>query len=94
MTLIRNKVGNPKFRNGELGMLARDFLIGVINNGMITERDVVKLSPRYTRTAVLNQYHRLVAMGFNIKRRAISLPRRHQIKFRRGVIPSEVVYYI
>jgi hypothetical protein len=92
MTQKTKKV--PIYRNGELGRLSRDMLMGIINGGVITEGDLVRMSPNYTRTSVLNQYHRLVAMGFQIRRRIITLPRRYRIKFGRGVIPTEVIYYV
>ena len=89
---MKNPVGNPKFRQGEIGLLAREFLILLINNHVVTDTELTKLG--HKKTAILNQYKRLVVMGFNIKRRIISLNRRYKLKFERGVIPNEAVYYL
>lgn len=78
-----------------MGELANDMLMLLINRRVVTEQEIVRRGSSRTRSAVYQQYQRLVARGFDIRRRIVSLPRRHGKKFgRKGVIPSEAIYYI
>lgn len=94
---MTEKISRISIRNPhvlDLGVSAKNFLMALINDRVVTEAEMLKHCGKCRRVHVLSQYHRLRAMGFDIRRKEVSLFKKHKRAFRYGRKPIEVVYYI
>lgn len=76
-----------------LTVATREMLKALVNGKVVTEHELTKVMS-LDRTGVRHHYMALVTGGFNVRRRDVSLVKKHRKKFAHGIKPVETVYYI